>query len=135
MFAADADLQIRPVLAAAFDRHFHQLPHALDVQHLERVVLQDAGLVVGRQEFVLRILAAERERCLSQVVGAEREKLRVLAMRPARRQARTTSSMEPNLNLTLMPWVSSTTLWMRCTLPWMRMSSSTVATCGTMISG
>ena len=115
MLAADAQLQVRPGLAAVLDRHFHQLPHALDVQHLERVVLQDAGLVVGRQEFVFRVLAAERERGLGQVVGAEGEELGVLAMRPARRQARTTSSMEPNLNFTLMPWVSSTTLWMRWT--------------------
>src|ERR1017187_520793 len=50
MLAADAYLEIGPGLAAALDCHFHQLPHALDVQHFERVVLQDAGLEGGRQK-------------------------------------------------------------------------------------
>ena len=75
VLAADADLEARPARAPPFDRERHQAAHALHVEHLERVVLQDAALVVHRQELVLRILARERERRLRQVVGAEREEL------------------------------------------------------------
>jgi hypothetical protein len=115
MLAADADLEVRLGLASFGNGQLHQFADALLVQHLEGVVLQDAGLDIGRQELVLGVLAAEGEGGLGQVVGAEGEELGVSAMRPARRQARTTSSMLPNLTSTLMPWVSSTTLCRRCT--------------------
>ena len=73
MFAADADFQFRVGLAAFCHRNFHHLSDALDVQHLERIVFQNAGLVVSGQKFIFRIFATERERGLGQVVGAERE--------------------------------------------------------------
>ena len=75
LLAADADLEVRPHRAAVPDRHVDQLADALDVEHLERVVLQDARLVVHRQELVLGVLAGERERRLGEVVGAEGEEL------------------------------------------------------------
>jgi hypothetical protein len=68
-------------LAPIAHRELHQLADALLVQHLEGVVLEDAGLVVERQELVLGILAGEGEGRLGQVVGAEGEELGVSAMR------------------------------------------------------
>ncbi len=82
MLAADAHLEVGPRLAAPRHRGRDELAEALDVEHLERVVLQDAALVVERQELVLRILAGERERRLGQVVGAEREELGDLGQLP-----------------------------------------------------
>jgi len=75
LFAADADLEIRIGGAARGDAHLHQDAHALDVQRLERVVMQDAGVRVERQELVLGILAREGIGRLRQVVGTEGEEL------------------------------------------------------------
>ncbi len=59
LLAADTDLEVLAHRPAVFYGHLDELAHALDVEHFERVVLQDAGLVVHRQELVLGILARE----------------------------------------------------------------------------
>jgi len=79
------------------------------LQSLDAADLQDGDAAEAKAERLkekvacVRSLVPKLKNCASS------------AMRPARRQARTTSSMLPNLTPTLMPWVSSTTLWMRCT--------------------
>ncbi|OLB12819.1 MAG: hypothetical protein AUH07_07120 [Gemmatimonadetes bacterium 13_2_20CM_70_9] len=47
---ADADLELVAAAPAQPDRQLHEPPDPLLVQHLERVVLQDAMLHVERQE-------------------------------------------------------------------------------------
>src|SRR6478735_5877346 len=75
MLAADADLERGPGLAAALAADLDQLADALDVERGERVVLQDAALLVLLEEG-RRIVAAEAEGGLRQVVGTEAEELR-----------------------------------------------------------
>src|SRR5215475_11456357 len=43
MFAADADLQVRPRVASLGDGALHQLPHAGLIEGGEGVLLEDAG--------------------------------------------------------------------------------------------
>ena len=72
VLAADTTLELR-FYAAAFEYGFaHQLADAVLVEHLERVVLQDAFFDVNGQEFRY-VVAREPERHLRQVVRAERE--------------------------------------------------------------
>lgn len=59
VFAADADFEFGARLAAQIHGEFHEFADALDVEDFERVVLQDAGGDVMRQELVLGVFAAE----------------------------------------------------------------------------
>src|SRR5260221_2499051 len=75
MFAADADLQIWTRFAAFFDAHADHYAHALDIERLERVAGENAGLlfvhIVGEE--ASRVVAREAHHGLRQVVGAEAE--------------------------------------------------------------
>jgi len=78
VLAADPELDPRLRAPAALDRHAHQLAHALDVEHLERVALEDALLEVVGEELPLRVVAGEAEGRLGEVVRPEREEVRQL---------------------------------------------------------
>ena len=65
----------RPSSPTPLHCQFHQLAHPFHVKYLKGIVLQDAAFVVHRQKLVLCIFAREREGCLGQVVGAEREEV------------------------------------------------------------
>jgi len=108
MLAADADLQVGPRFASPMHRDFHQAPDAFHVKDLKRVVADDAVVEVVGEKLVLGVLAAERKSGLGQVVGPNEKNSATLAIGSARRQARTTSIMLPNLYGTLAPKVSST---------------------------
>mmetsp|Transcript_6723 Transcript_6723/g.17216 ORF Transcript_6723/g.17216 Transcript_6723/m.17216 type:complete len:986 (-) Transcript_6723:44-3001(-) len=74
---ADAHLELGARRPPVLGAHLDELPHALLVQHLEGVVLEDALLEVGGQELG-HVVARVPVRHLGQVVGAEREELRLL---------------------------------------------------------
>src|SRR5690606_19060929 len=74
VLTADADLQVATSPAPLPGPHLHELPDTVPVEHLERVVLEDAGVQVLRQEGG-RIVTRDPERRLCQVVRAEREKV------------------------------------------------------------
>ena len=74
VLAADAALEHRALAAALEYGLANQLSHAVLVEDLERVVLQDALVEVDRQELA-DVVAREAQRHLRQVVGAEREEL------------------------------------------------------------
>src|ERR1051325_8299728 len=78
VLAADADLEVRVRSAAALRAELHQLPDALLVDRLERVLLQDFLVDVLRQERA-GVVARVAERHLCQVVRAEREETPRLA--------------------------------------------------------
>ncbi len=77
MLAADADLKIRLDAAAAFGAHAHQLAHAFAVEHLKRIVGKDFPIDIGREE-TPRVIAAQAECRLRQIVCAEREERSML---------------------------------------------------------
>ena len=70
VLAADAELDVRTDGLRFGDADFHQLTDAALVNGLERVTGQDLLGHIGLQELV-RVVAAETERHLGQVVGAE----------------------------------------------------------------
>src|SRR5690606_15435995 len=77
LLAADADLEVTASPAALPGRHLHELADALGVEYLERIVLEQAGLEVLRQE-CRGVVARDAERRLREVVRAEREEVRLL---------------------------------------------------------
>src|SRR5690242_18917287 len=70
MFAADADLQRWPRLAAALDADLDELADALAVERDERIDLQNALGDIGAKE-ARGIVAADAVGGLRQIVGAE----------------------------------------------------------------
>ena len=75
MFTADADQQIRFGGTAGFHGHSHQLAHSPTVQDNERIFLENLAFQIGLHEFAFRIVPAETERGLGQIVGAEAEEI------------------------------------------------------------
>eukprot|EP00754_Rhynchopus_humris_P025711 Rhum_TRINITY_DN14960_c6_g1::Rhum_TRINITY_DN14960_c6_g1_i1::g.130403::m.130403 len=86
VLTADADLEVAPRRTALLHGHLHELTDAALVQHLERVVVVDAQLLVVLQEGT-RVVPGEAAAHLRQVVRAEGEELR-LARDLVRRHAR-----------------------------------------------
>ena len=74
MLAADAQADVGAGLPAQLHGHGHQLAHAGLVQMGEGIGLVDLGVVVVVQELA-RVIPAEAEGHLGQVVGAEGEEL------------------------------------------------------------
>ena len=72
VLAADAEAQLRTGLAAQLRSHLHQFAYAVLVQVRERVALVDLVVVVIAEELA-RVVAAEAESHLRQVIGAEGE--------------------------------------------------------------
>src|SRR5262249_27600800 len=77
VLAADAHLKLRPGLAPALDTDADQRAHALLIDRDERIARQNATRSVDAEE-ARRIVAADSERGLRQVIGAEREEFRAL---------------------------------------------------------
>src|SRR5262249_59126750 len=77
VLAADSELEVVPRLAPALDRDAHELAHALAIERDERIDRQDALGRVWPQE-TCRVVAADPERGLGEIVGAEGEELRGL---------------------------------------------------------
>src|SRR3954470_10651277 len=77
VLAADADLEVLADLAAALDADPHQRADAVAVDRDERIAGQDAARGVDAEER-RRVVAADAEGGLGQVVGAEREELGAL---------------------------------------------------------
>src|SRR5207244_7804144 len=75
VLAADADLEPAPSLAPALDADAYQFADALAVDRHERIGREDAARRV-RPEEARGVVAADAERRLRQVVGAEGEELR-----------------------------------------------------------
>ena len=78
VLAAHAELQRRPGGPAPLGAQAHQLADAVGVDRLERVALQQPLLEVGGHHPALDVVAAEAERHLGQVVGAEGEEVGLL---------------------------------------------------------
>src|SRR5262249_45889732 len=71
VLAADADLEIIACRAAALDADPHQLADPFAIDRDEWVGREDAALRIGAQE-ARRIVTADAERRLRQIVGTER---------------------------------------------------------------
>ena len=75
MFAADAELQFRPCLAAALGGDADQFPHPVEIERDERIAFDDTLALIGIDE-PRRIVTRNAEGRLCQVVGAEGEEFR-----------------------------------------------------------
>src|SRR4051812_33592452 len=78
VLTAHAELEVGVGLAAPLGALVHELAHAARIDGLERVALQQSLLDVGRHHAALDVVAAEAERHLGQVVGAEGEEVGLL---------------------------------------------------------
>ena len=76
MLAADADVQLRIDRTSQLDGKIHQLADAVLVQAGERIALEDLGVIVRGKELA-RVVAAEAEGHLCEVVGAEAEEISI----------------------------------------------------------
>src|SRR5262249_49603232 len=77
MLAADADLQVRTLRPALRGAHLHQFADAFLIDRLERIAGDDVRLLrIGvRADERPVVVAADAQRGLRQVVGAEAEEL------------------------------------------------------------
>jgi hypothetical protein len=134
MLAAYADLEPRLRLTAIPYGPLDQLAHALGIEHLEGIVGQQPQIDVLRQE-AARIVAAEAEGGLREIVGAEREEVGLLGDLVAVSAARGSSIMVPMRYGTRSPITPITCSAARSMIArWCR-NSLTSDTSGTMISG
>ncbi len=101
MLAADAQMDVGVSGTAPAAGVGNQTAYAVLVQTGEGVLLVDLLLVVGLQEFA-RVVPAEAEYQLGQVVGAEREEIGV-SISSAHMAARGISIMLPTLYFILEP--------------------------------
>src|SRR6266566_5733954 len=77
VLAADPDLQLVAAAAAQPHRELDQLAHAVLVEHLERIVLENTVLHVERQK-TTGIVTRQAEGRLREIVGPEREEVGLL---------------------------------------------------------
>src|SRR6476469_376048 len=77
MLAANADLETGTGLAAAGDTDLHEFTDAIAIDRDERIDFQNSLAAIGAEE-ARGVVAADTVSGLGQVVGAEREDLRVL---------------------------------------------------------
>jgi hypothetical protein len=78
MLAADAELEVGPGTATALHGDAHDLPDARLVDGGERRAVDDLLLDVARDDPTLDVIAGEADSSLGEVVGAEREEVRVV---------------------------------------------------------
>ena len=74
MLAANAEFDIRAGFAATFRANRHQSADAFNINRNERIDRVDISLRVIAQELA-RVIAADPQRGLRHIIGAEREKL------------------------------------------------------------
>src|SRR5688572_5037285 len=75
MLAANAELEVRARSPPPLRRDRDQLADSLDIEGDERVAREDAFFDIGAEE-AAGVVAAEAERGLGKIVGAEAEELR-----------------------------------------------------------
>src|SRR3954449_12510882 len=78
VLAADAELDVGLGLAAQPRAHAQHLPHPRRVDRLERRAVEDLQVDVAREDLALDVVAAEAQRGLREVVGAEGEEVGLL---------------------------------------------------------
>ena len=125
----------RPRLAALLHRHLDQLAHALLVDRLERIGLEDVVLQVVGQE-AADVVAAEAE--ASSASGRWCRRRRTGPSWPCGRPAGTPAESRSSCRRGTSrrrPWPSSTSAWTRSTITLVTSSSLTSQVTGTMISG
>src|SRR5512143_290145 len=76
VLAADADLKVRSGTTSPGHAHLHELPHTLLIQGLEGVLFKDIVFGIVTDELA-RVVTAETEGCLREVIRSEREELRL----------------------------------------------------------
>ena len=74
VLAADTYVELRVDGLAELDGHIHELAYAGLVELCERIVLKDLGVIVSGEELA-RVVTAEAEGHLGEVVGAEAEEV------------------------------------------------------------
>ena len=101
VLAADADLEARPGGPAPLGPELDQLADAVEVDGLEGVARQEPELEVGVHHPALDVVAAEPERHLREVVGAEGEEVGHLGdlVGPQRRPRRLDHRADGDLEL------------------------------------
>src|SRR3954470_3880164 len=77
VLAADADLEVGPRRPSLLDADLHQPADAVEIDHLEWVLGNDVVLHVMADERTV-VVPTHAEPGLGEVVGAEREELRLL---------------------------------------------------------
>ena len=77
MFAANAELDVAARRAATLGGDAHQFADAILIERLERILFENIGFIIVGQE-TARVIAAEAEGGLCQVIGAKAEELRRL---------------------------------------------------------
>ena len=77
VLAADAAVQLGAGCLSGCNSHLHKAAYAYGVKLLERVGLEDLGVVIGLKELA-GVVAAEAVGHLGEVVRAEAEELRLL---------------------------------------------------------
>src|SRR5512133_1377649 len=78
VLAADAERDVGLGLAAQPGAHAQHLPHARGVDRLERRAVEDLQVDVAGEDLALDVVAAEAQRGLREVVGAEGEEVGLL---------------------------------------------------------
>src|SRR5262245_31787109 len=77
VLAANPELQFGPRASPALDRDLDELPHPCPIEADERIALDQAFGEIFAEE-TCRVIAADAECGLGEVVGAEAEELRAL---------------------------------------------------------
>src|ERR1700692_619281 len=77
MFAANAQLEICARLSSTFRRNANKFSHAVAIDGNERIACNQTFREIFGEECA-RVVAADTECCLRQIVGAEGEELRAL---------------------------------------------------------
>src|SRR5689334_5452400 len=75
MFTTDSDFEAWPHSAAILDGNADETSNAARIENLERIVVKDLTIDIGRQESP-GIVATEAKRRLSEIIRTEREKFR-----------------------------------------------------------
>ncbi len=98
MLAADAALQVVACAASLVNGHLHEPANTDAVDRFERIGREDLLLHVPLQELAFRVVPAEAEGGLRQVVRAEEKNWAYSAISAAVRAARGSSIIVPNIN-------------------------------------
>ena len=74
MFAANAEFYIGPSRPATLNCQRHQLADPIDIEANKWIAREDALFDIGAEELG-RVISRDTQRCLRQVIGAERKEL------------------------------------------------------------
>ena len=71
VFSANSNLQFWISFSACFDSQLHEFSYAFAIYDFEWVYCEDLLFKIGLEEFSFRIVSAEGEGGLGEIVGAE----------------------------------------------------------------